>query len=409
MRRPIHLLWVVALLAAPIAWAVAEEPPPPPRENPPPPPRVNTPAPPRENPPPSQENPPPPIIGSHQIDRYEAINKLQQELKANPKSESDWVILGELSQEVADDLPGEQAAKFYQMSRDAYEKALQLDPDNPGLKAAVAFARDREANASKFTSARNQATQTYLDARRRDLAATRYTPAVRTYAPPVTGTSTVIPTDTNARISSDAAATDLSPAIVTTTVPATTPAPGATVTSPATPETTTSNTLTTPATPSTPTATTMPPPGMAITAPPTGTATTPPTGAVTTATTAPRALERTTGPNVVESAIAPVTATQPVSAPVATETVARSPFGVRQIYSAPIYQPYYTPQGTPYTYSQHTTGAYPPNVYTPGVQPMTVQRYLLQQAPRSTLNAVERQLIQGTTPTVPPPATPGNP
>ena len=87
----------------------------------------------------------PPLISTHQINRYDAINQLQAALKANPNSLADWVILGELSHEAALDAPRDHAAKFYQMSRDAYERALTLDPNTAGLKAAVQFARDREA------------------------------------------------------------------------------------------------------------------------------------------------------------------------------------------------------------------------------------------------------------------------
>ena len=71
------------------------------------------------------------------------------------------------------DLPADQAAKYYRISRDAYDKALELAPDNQGLKAAAQFARDREASAEKLESARSRAAATYLDARRRDLGILR--------------------------------------------------------------------------------------------------------------------------------------------------------------------------------------------------------------------------------------------
>ena len=44
------------------------------------------------------------MIGSHQIDRFEAIRQLQQSLRANPNNTADWVILGELAHEVALDV-----------------------------------------------------------------------------------------------------------------------------------------------------------------------------------------------------------------------------------------------------------------------------------------------------------------
>jgi len=127
---------------------------------------------------------PPPIIGSHQIDRYDAIASLQAALQANPNSLADWVILGELAHEVAIDAPPDQAPKYFAMSREAYEKALALAPNNPGLKAAVQFARDQEAHGAAFEKTRDQATTSYLDARRRDLAATNYAPAIRVFNPP---------------------------------------------------------------------------------------------------------------------------------------------------------------------------------------------------------------------------------
>jgi len=127
---------------------------------------------------------PPPVIGSHQIDRYDAIANLQTTLQANPKSLADWVILGELAHEVAIDSPPDQAPRYFAMSRQAYEKALALAPDNAGLKAAVQFAKDQEANGAAFEKTRDQATASYLDARRRDLAASNYTPAIRVFTPP---------------------------------------------------------------------------------------------------------------------------------------------------------------------------------------------------------------------------------
>jgi len=163
MRKTLRAAWAAALLAAPLAGlATAADPPPP-------------------GPKPTAS----PVISSHQIDRYDAINQIQDKVKADPKSLADWVILGELAHEVALDLPADQAGKYNSMSLDAYEKALALAPDNPGLKAAVQFARDQQAGKDQFEKTRDQATQAYLDARRRDLAATNYTPSVRVTEPPL--------------------------------------------------------------------------------------------------------------------------------------------------------------------------------------------------------------------------------
>ena len=134
--------------------------------------------------------PAPAVIGSHQIDRYEAIKQLQQTLKDKPDNALDWVILGELAHEVAMDLPPDQAANYYRMSREAYEKALRLEPDNAGLKAAAQFARDQESNANQFSDRRRQAVGTYLDARRREMAQSGPNPTVEVYSTPVAPSAT---------------------------------------------------------------------------------------------------------------------------------------------------------------------------------------------------------------------------
>jgi len=189
MRKAIHLAWAVPLLAAPLALdAFAADPP-----------AAAA----------GQPATAPPVISSHQIDRYQAITQLQDKLKSEPKSLADWVILGELGHEVALDLPADQAAKYNQMSLDAYQKALALDPDNPGLKAAVQFAQDQSSNSKMLDQSRTQATQTYLDARRRDLAATNYTPSVRVMAPPVP--SRTLPQPAGAAVANQQQATAVVP------------------------------------------------------------------------------------------------------------------------------------------------------------------------------------------------------
>ena len=91
------------------------------------------------------------------------------------------------------DVPSDIADKYYVMSRNAFESALALDPDNPGLKAAVQFARDQQASASTFEQSRDAATDTFLTARRRDLAAMRNTPSVRVVSVTPTFPPGVIP------------------------------------------------------------------------------------------------------------------------------------------------------------------------------------------------------------------------
>jgi len=121
------------------------------------------------------------VISSHQIDRFEAIRQLRQALKANPNDEWDWIILGELAHEVALDLPSDQDDEYYRLSRDAYERALRLDPDNAGLRAAVRFARDQEDNSAQFDRDRQRAVRTYLQARRRETAASGFSPTIQVY------------------------------------------------------------------------------------------------------------------------------------------------------------------------------------------------------------------------------------
>jgi hypothetical protein len=180
------------------------------------------------------------VIGTHQIDRYAAIEDLQDSLNANPKALADWIILGELAHEVALDAPPDRAAKYFQISRDAYEHALALAPDKPGLKAAVQFARDYELGADRFRQSRDRATQIYLDARRRDLAATDYVPAVRVIPStppdrvlPQFGSPGVLVSPQPAQTATpgsgeDTGLADAAVGIAPDTAPAVTPAPGAT-------------------------------------------------------------------------------------------------------------------------------------------------------------------------------------
>ncbi len=124
---------------------------------------------------------PPGTIGSHQIDRFEAIRQLQLDGRSDPNNVANWVILGELAHEVALDLPQDQDDAYYRLSRDAYERALALDPNNNGLRAAVQFARDQEANAPAFDAQRRQGVATYLDARRREMAQNGVNPTIQVY------------------------------------------------------------------------------------------------------------------------------------------------------------------------------------------------------------------------------------
>jgi len=135
----------------------------------------------------------PVVIDSHQIDRYVAIRQLEQGLKADPNNLTDWIILGELAHDVAMDLPAHDDDVYYTISRQAYDNALRLDPNNARLQAAARFARDQEAAMASFDAARVRAVPTYLAARRRELSGTGAVPPVQTrVAPTPTAPRTVV-------------------------------------------------------------------------------------------------------------------------------------------------------------------------------------------------------------------------
>lgn len=139
-------------------------------------------------------------IGSHQIDRFEAIRQVQADLNSDANNLANWAILGELAHEVALDIPQGQDDAYYKLSREAYERASQLDPNNVGLKSAVQFAREQEANSVAFDARRRQGVATYLESRRREMAATGVNPTLMVYesaSAPVTTTNEGQPTVVN--------------------------------------------------------------------------------------------------------------------------------------------------------------------------------------------------------------------
>jgi len=323
MHTPIRFLWVFAVLA--LGWTTAAT--------------AAGPA-------------APTVIGSHQINRFEAIRQLQQTLKQNPESLADWVILGELAHEVAIDSPAEQAAQYYGMSRDAYRQALKLAPDNPGLRAAVQFAEDEEAGLDRFEQSRRRATQMSLAARRRDLAATQFTPSLRVYGP--------------------------------IGLPATTAAagPGGTVRT-----------------------------GTTVTTRPAGTTTTGAGGSGTTTANdrggnAPAEVSSTRNDPSIrvsragdETAVTPSeTATNLGSGPSGAN------YGVRQFYSYPTYQTYAPSRGAPVTFQQYSSSYYPPNFdASQANQAVTLQRYSQQgQGLPLPGDPTGRPATTGTTTTTPP-------
>src|SRR5271166_5281465 len=127
-------------------------------------------------------------IGTHQIDRFEAIQVLQQTLKSNPTDTAGWIVLGELAHEVAQDLSSSEDEPYYKLSLEAYEKALALQPNNAGLKAAVEFARDQKADAVHWDQARREAAGSYIEVRKSELAASGFNPTVQASSPPASST-----------------------------------------------------------------------------------------------------------------------------------------------------------------------------------------------------------------------------
>ena len=138
-------------------------------------------------------------IGSHQIDRFEAIRQLQADVASDANNVANWTILGELAHEVALDLPQGQDDAYYTLSRQAYERGAQLEPTNTGLQSALQFAREQEANAASFDARRRQGVATYLEARRREMAANGINPTVLVYetAAPISPTTNPNPSVVN--------------------------------------------------------------------------------------------------------------------------------------------------------------------------------------------------------------------
>jgi hypothetical protein len=309
MRTAIRLFWAVAVLAP--AWVTAAA-------------QTQTSA--------------PQVIGTQQINRFEAIRQLQETVKQNPKSLADWVILGELAHEVAIDLPADQAGQYYKLSRDAYENALELAPDNRGLQAAVQFAKDQEQGLDRFEKSRSAATRMYLEARRRDLAETQFTPSLRVYG---------APTPPPAAMTGRAAATGATTGDIGTARPTTV-------------NPTLDNTAAT----------------------------------ASSTRNDPAVRKSATGGDVV---VFPAeTASSTTSGPSGAN------YGVRQFYSYPAYQTYVPSQGAPLTYQQFSNSYYPTdNAAGQANQPVTLQRYYSQQGLPIPGDPTGRPAVPGATTTTP--------
>ncbi len=55
-------------------------------------------------------------IGTHQIDRFDAIHLLQESLKSDPNDVAAWIVLSELAHEVAQDLSSQDDKPYYYYS-----------------------------------------------------------------------------------------------------------------------------------------------------------------------------------------------------------------------------------------------------------------------------------------------------
>jgi len=151
-------------------------------------------------------------IGTHQIDRFEAIHLLQESLKSNPNDTAAWIVLGELAHEVAQDLSTQGDEPYYKLSQEAYEKALALQPKNAGLKAALEFAREQKAGAVQWDQARRDAASSYIEVRKSELAASGFNPTVQAYSPPAPPASPAPPAAPAAVAASTAPASE--PAVI---------------------------------------------------------------------------------------------------------------------------------------------------------------------------------------------------
>lgn len=307
----------------------------------------------------------PPVISSRQIDRFDAIQKERDILRKNPNSLADWVILGELAHEAAMELPASQAGDYFRTTSEAFQKALALDPNNSGLKAAVQFARDQQAHLGEFEAARDAATDVYLAARRRDLGATHYTPHVAVYsapsAPPLTMTpapGAIPPAQNQLGRPTDVNASPLA------TVPAVAPvagAPAAAAVEPVPPAAA--------VTPNSPARALAPVPGSRPNDPLIN-ASTPLTGQAD----SPRAEKSPAVTPAREGAPSTDAANYGTQS---NYSLPRRDWIVNR-YGGPVYIPFDTPDGPPYTYQQYTNAYFPPGIYNnPTAEPVTLQRYLV--------------------------------
>src|SRR5271165_1638507 len=146
-------------------------------------------------------------IGTHQIDRFEAIHMLQESLKSNPNDVAAWIVLGELTHEVAQDLSSQDDEPYYKLSEEAYEKALALQPKNAGLKAAVDLAREQKAGAAQWDQARKDGVSSYIEVRKSELAASGFNPTVQTNSPSTPPTPPAAVAATNSAPASQPAVT----------------------------------------------------------------------------------------------------------------------------------------------------------------------------------------------------------
>jgi len=108
---------------------------------------------------------------------------------------------------VAQDLSSQDDEPYYKLSQEAYEKALALQPNNAGLKAAVEFARVQKAGAAQWDQARREAASSFIEVRKSELAASGFNPTVQAYSPPTPPTPPAAVEATNSAPASQPAVT----------------------------------------------------------------------------------------------------------------------------------------------------------------------------------------------------------
>ena len=277
---------------------------------------------------------PPPVIGSHQIDRYDAIDEGAE--GPEPTTQSRWPTGSSWASSPTRSRwtprPTRRASISGCRARPSRRPWLWRRTTPASRRPSSSPATSR-STPTQFETSRDRYTDTYLDARRRDLAATGNVPYVKMYEPPAADRT--LPGPVPRRPDRDGTATPGRP---------------------------------------------RPPP------PP------PPPRRTRRATRRSTRPSRWSGP-----ATSPWPRPTPAVTPARTDAPATDAanYGTQQNYSAGStarppdlrraeYRPFVTPAGTPFTYQQYSNSYFPTGVYNnPAVLPVTPQGYVAPRDPRS--------------------------